>query len=296
MTGLQQAAERLWLLASSRPDLLGQVCALAGGLVLVGVVAGRRGWSPALRTSVVQDGAYIGARALLTLPLTVALLAGLDHLVATYAPGLQLGWLPGLPRWAQLVVYVVLMDAVAYGIHRAFHVVPFLWHFHAIHHSQQQVNPLTTTRIHLVELLVKRVVMWAPLAVLGEPAETLAWFVFLDGLWGFVVHSGLRVPLGPLRYVLVEPDYHRLHHSRRPEHFNTNYAERLVVWDLLLGSARFEVPAQLATGIDDPSFPHEASAGLLAASKTWIAQLIYPFRKLWSGSARSQRAARPRGA
>lgn len=293
MGALQEVAEALWR-AASTSDLLGQVGALACGIVLVVVVARVRGWSPSLRASVVQDAAYIAARALVMLPVTLALLSGLQHLVATHAPSVQTGWLPSLPLWAQIVTYFVLMDAVAYAIHRAFHAVPWLWWFHAVHHSQRELNPLTTTRIHVVELLTKRVLMWAPIAVLGEPIETIAWLVLLDGAWGFFVHSGLDVPLGPLRYVIVEPGFHHVHHSRRPEDYDANYGERLVVWDLLLRSARFGAPNELITGIDDPSFPHEERAGLLAAGKTWIAQLVYPFRKLAQGSAR--RAVRSRGA
>ena len=280
MSMLRDAVETLWRAASGHPDLAGQVGALAGGVLLVGVLARARGWTPALRASVTQDGAYLASRALITLPLSIAILAGLSHIVASYAPWLQVGWLPSLPKWQQLTVYIVLMDAVAYGIHRAFHAVPSLWHFHAIHHSQQQLNAFTTTRIHIVELMIKRVLMWAPLAVLGEPTGTLAWLVALDGFWGFLVHSGLRVPLGPLRYVIVEPGYHVLHHSRSPEYHHANFAERLVLWDLLLGSARFERPSDVPTGIDDPSFPREEHPGWQAAVKTWFSQLVYPFRKL----------------
>jgi sterol desaturase/sphingolipid hydroxylase (fatty acid hydroxylase superfamily) len=277
---IQQAGERVWAVVSGQPDLLGQVGALLGGVVLVAVLARTRGWSTALRTGVTQDGAYLAARAFITLPLSIALLWGLGQLVAAFAPGLQIGWLPGLPKWQQFLVYVVAMDALAYAIHRAFHAVPWLWHFHAIHHSQQELNAFTTTRIHVVELLIKRVLMWAPLAVLGEPTETLAWFVALDGFWGFLVHSRLRVPLGPLRYALVEPGYHLAHHSRQPEHHHANFAERFVVWDLLFGSARFDAPADLPTGIDDASFPREERAGWVEAARTWYAQFLYPFRKL----------------
>jgi sterol desaturase/sphingolipid hydroxylase (fatty acid hydroxylase superfamily) len=275
---LVETVETLWRVPVDRPDLLAQLAALAGGLLLVAAVVRARGGSPGLRAGLAQDGTYVAARAFITLPLTVALLAGLSSLVDTYAPGLRLGWLSDLPAWAQIVTYIVLMDALAYGIHRAFHASPWLWRFHAVHHSQRELNPLTTTRIHLVELLVKRVLMWAPLAVLGEPTVALAWFVVLDGFWGFFVHSGLRIPLGPLRYVLVEPGYHRLHHSRLREHFDANFAERLVIWDLLLGSARFDYEGEITTGIDDPHFPREESAHPLAAAKTWVAQFLYPFR------------------
>lgn len=281
MKVFEEAGESLWRLASSQPDLLGQAAALAGGVLLVGAVARARGWTPALRTSVTQDAAYLAARAFVTLPLSIALLWGLGHLVRAVAPGIQIGWLPGLPRWQQFVVYVVAMDGLAYAIHRLFHAAPGLWHFHAIHHSQSQVNPFTTTRIHLVELLAKRVLMWAPLAVLGEPTETLAWFVALDGFWGFLVHSGLKVPLGPLRYVIVEPGYHLLHHSFRPEHHHANFGERLVVWDVLFGTARFEQLDDVPTGIDDPEFPREENPGWVAAVRTWVLQFLYPFRKLF---------------
>lgn len=283
MSILQQVTQTLWRVASGKPGLVGQVVALAGGILLVVFALRARRGSSGLRASITQDGAYVAARAFISLPLTIALLAGLRALVTRCAPGLQTGWLPGLPVWLELLVYFVLMDALAYSIHRAFHAIPWLWHFHAVHHSQRQLNAFTTTRIHLVELLAKRVLMWAPLAVLGEPTETLAWLVALDGFWGFLVHSGFRIPLGPLRYVIVEPGYHLLHHSRRHEEQNSNYAERLVLWDLLLGAARFHGARDLSTGIDDPAFPAEQSAGWVDAIRTWCAQFAYPFRKLREG-------------
>jgi sterol desaturase/sphingolipid hydroxylase (fatty acid hydroxylase superfamily) len=280
VNAIQETAASIWAAAREQPDLLGQVGALVGGVLLVCAAARARGWSAALHASIVQDGAYLAARAFLTLPLGMALLAGLSHLVATVAPGIQTGWLPGLPSWQQFTLYVISMDGLAYAIHRAFHAVPWLWHFHAIHHSQPALNPFTTTRIHLVEVMTKRVLMWAPLAIVGEPVETLAWFVALDGFWGFFVHSGLKIPLGPLRYLIVEPGYHQLHHSRLPEHYNANFAERFVIWDLLSGTGRFEDASAAPTGVDDPSFPVETRPGWALAVKTWYAQFLYPFRRL----------------
>lgn len=261
-------------------NLLAQIVALAGGLTLVLVAAREQLRSQVWRAGLMQDAVYIAARVLITLPLSVAILAGLDGIVSQMAPGLQVGWLPGQAPWVQFIVYVVLMDGLAWLLHRLFHAVPALWRLHAVHHAAPSLNPLTTTRVHLLEILPKRIVMWAPLAILGEPTVTLAWFIALDGFWGFLVHSGLRVRLGPLRYLVVEPRYHQLHHARDPAWHHANYAERLVIWDLLAGCARFpdpDAPAP-ATGIDDPAFPIESDPRFSAAVRTWVAQLVHPLR------------------
>ena len=281
MSDLAGLAQRF---IADHPTMIAQLVALSGGITLV-VVAARRRWKDLrFRASVTQDACYLVARALVTMPLAIALLAALDQWIGGNVAGLGTQWLSSLPLWLQFLGYVVVMDAVAYGTHRLFHAVPWLWRLHAVHHSQESLNAFTTVRVHLVEILIKRGLAWVPLAIIGSPDDALVAFVIfvaLDGFWGFLVHSGARVSLGPLRFLLVDPAYHRVHHSRLPEHQHANYAERLVIWDVLLGSARFlgvDEAANLETGVDDPGFPHEQGASPLSSIRIYLAQLAYPFR------------------
>ena len=275
-----------WLALTLRDHagLVAQASALAAGLVLLAVAVRTRprpleGVSP----HVAQDGAHIALRAAVLLPLTAWLLATLDDAVTRFVPGLRVDLLGALPTPAQFVAYVVLVDLVDYGVHRTFHVVPWLWKFHAIHHAQTWVNPLTTTRTHPVELVLKRIVTWAPLLVLGGPHQLWPVWVAIDGFWGFFVHSGLPVSLGPLRYVVVSPTFHAIHHSAARQHRDVNLGERLSVWDTLFGTARHDAEGVVITGVDDATFPLETEAGLAAAARTWMMQFAYPFRQLWIG-------------
>jgi sterol desaturase/sphingolipid hydroxylase (fatty acid hydroxylase superfamily) len=262
---------------AAHPGAVGELLALLGGLVLLAIVVRARGWTPQGRASVAQDAVYIARRAVLDVPLTALALAGLDHAVTAFAPWLRLGLFDRLPAVAGFLAWFLLVDLLGYGIHRLFHL-PRLWPFHAIHHAQPWLNPLTTTRTHPVEIVAKRLLTWAPLAVFGHPDQPWLLWVALDGFWGFFVHSGLRVSLGPLKYVIVEPGFHAVHHSRAPEHHGANYGQRLAIWDLVFGTARYDVGEVTSVGIDDAEFPVETATDARSLVRTTVAQLVYPLR------------------
>jgi sterol desaturase/sphingolipid hydroxylase (fatty acid hydroxylase superfamily) len=224
--------------------------------------------------NVALDLAHVVFRALLVVPLTALLFAILD----TTTSSVRLDLLAPLPFAVQLLLYVVLVDLFEYGVHRVFHRVPALWQLHAIHHSQRWVGPLTTTRTHPVELIIKRVLSWAPLLVLGNPTADWVVWIAIDGFWGFFVHSGLPITFGPLGRVIVSPRFHTVHHAEARAYHDSNFGERLAIWDVLFGTARFDAPADATTGIDDPDFPVEREADLRSVATTFTAQLAYPFR------------------
>jgi sterol desaturase/sphingolipid hydroxylase (fatty acid hydroxylase superfamily) len=266
---------------TDHPGLVGQVIALLGGLLLLLIALRARPRPASVRANVAQDFAHIAFRAAVLVPITALVLGALDHGITAFAPFLRVDVLGRLPMPSQFIAFVVLADLIDYGIHRLFHAVPWLWQFHAVHHSQTWVNPLTTTRAHPLEILVKRVLTWAPLVILGGPDQPWLLWVALDGFWGFFVHSGLRVPLGPLKYVIVSPEFHAVHHSQALAHRDTNLGERLAIWDVVFGTARFDVVEVPQTGVDDPSFPIERDAHPQGVVRTWLAQFVYPFRQLF---------------
>lgn len=268
-----------WIVAHA--GLVAQALALAGGLLLSGVVLRLR--PPAdgrARAHVGQDLAHVAFRAAVLLPTTALALGALDDAVTQHAPMLRVDLLGALPAPARLVAWIVLADLLDYAIHRAFHASPWLWEFHAVHHSQTWVNPLTTTRTHPVEILVKRVVTWGALLLFGGPDHPWAVWVALDGFWGFFVHSGLRTTLGPLGWLVVSPHFHALHHSSDPAHRDVNFGERLALWDTLFGTAKRDVEVVRATGVADPSYPVETEGTLGGIARAWWAQLVYPFVRL----------------
>lgn len=185
------------------------------------------------------------------------------------------------PLWAQLVVGFVAADFAVYLSHWMLHKVPVLWHFHAVHHSQTNLNPLTTHRTHVVQDVVEDIVRYLPLAVLGVGYPTWVGVRAFNWVWAHLIHSNVRWNLGPLRNVLVSPQYHRLHHSRDAEHHDRNLAGRLVLWDRLFGTWHPDRETYPETGIPDPSYPVETSATPGALTRQLARQYAYPFQAIW---------------
>ena len=123
-----------------------------------------------------------------------------------------------------------------YVSHRLRHKVKWLWYFHSIHHSQEHLNPMTGDRSHFVDQIVREAIATVPIAFVGGAPTTWSIFIVVRTFWAFFIHANVKTNLGPLKYIFVSPQYHRLHHSIMPEHFDVNYGERLAIWDFLFGT------------------------------------------------------------
>lgn len=141
-----------------------------------------------------------------------------------------------LPVWAQFLLAVFLADLAQAGLHRAYHRIPFLWRFHAVHHSSRHMDWLAGSRTHIVEVLLTRSAVLAPLVLAGFSAEALNAYVILVGLQAVLAHANLRIDFGWLEYVLVTPRYHHWHHVRDPAWVDRNYAIHLPLVDMLMGT------------------------------------------------------------
>lgn len=146
----------------------------------------------------------------------------------------------------RFVLFVLAADLIKYWMHRAMHQVPLLWRFHRAHHSDRHLNASTNLREQWAGTIYGDAVfaiISAPLfGVLSLPIPLTAAYV----AYGFFAHANLRLPLGWLTPILVGPQYHRIHHSRMPQHFNVNYASFFPLFDILFGTyyapARDEFP------------------------------------------------------
>lgn len=145
-----------------------------------------------------------------------------------------------LPAW---IITLLALDLVIYLQHRVFHAVPLFWRFHGVHHTDADMDLTTGIRFHPVEILLSMLLKLAVIAALGAPpAAVLIFEIALSGMSLFV-HSNLRLPLQLdhlLRYVVVTPDMHRIHHSRISAELNSNFGTGLVFWDRLLKTYRQE--------------------------------------------------------
>jgi sterol desaturase/sphingolipid hydroxylase (fatty acid hydroxylase superfamily) len=184
---------------------------------------------------------------------------------------------PGITDVAvvSFLVYLLLFDLVDYAYHRLQHAVGWWWQLHAVHHSQRQMTMWSDNRNHLLDdLLRDSVFVLLALGVGVAPGQFVA-LVALTQLVESLSHANVRLDFGPLRGLLVSPQFHRLHHAIGQGHASAgqgspgghNFAVLFPVWDRLFGTARFDVPVQ-PTGIRDQLEGRDYGSGFWA--QQWL--------------------------
>jgi lathosterol oxidase len=172
------------------------------------------------------------------------------------------------PRIVQFLEIVLVSDLFFYWTHRLFHRVPFLWRVHAIHHSPRQMDWLAGSRLHVLEIVIVRAVMFLPLFVLGFSESAVQAYVVFVAIHAVLLHANVRFRFGWLEHWIATPRYHQFHHSRDGEALDTNFAVHLPVLDRLFGTQylpRDAWPERMGVAGAQP--PHG-----------YWAQLLYPFQ------------------
>jgi len=146
-----------------------------------------------------------------------------------------------VPAWAAILASVLVLDLAIYLQHVLFHAVPAFWRLHRMHHADLEFDVTTGLRFHPGEILLSMAIKLAVIAVLGPPAVAVLLFEVLLNATSMFNHSNVRLPLGldrVLRWWVVTPDMHRVHHSIHPDETNSNFGFNLPWWDRLLGTYR----------------------------------------------------------
>lgn len=188
---------------------------------------------------------------------------------------LSLAWVPGLalrplvsllPAWLLPFVGIAMFDMAVYWAHRWSHEVPFLWRFHAVHHSTEHLDWISGFRAHPLDGAIV-----APPAVFllaaGFDSTLTGALAVVQFLTGLFLHANVRWRLRPLHRLVITPEFHHWHHSYEPEAHNSNYSVFLPVWDTLFGTyymPRNKRPVRY--GVAEP------------VPTTMRGQLAYPFR------------------
>lgn len=146
-------------------------------------------------------------------------------------------WVQDLPFPVALFLIILVADLVQYWTHRAYHEVPTLWRLHAVHHSVKCMDWLAGSRQHILELLITRTLVLAPIFVLGFSKEVIDAYIVVVGFQAVFNHANVSVRLGPLRYLIVTPNFHHWHHSQDQEALDKNYAAHFAFLDHLFGTA-----------------------------------------------------------
>jgi len=150
--------------------------------------------------------------------------------------GIQ-AWVRDLPYPVALFLIILVADLVQYATHRAYHEVPALWRLHAVHHSVKSMDWLAGSRQHVLELLLTRTLVLAPIFVLGFDKGVIDTYIVIVGFQAVFNHANVSVRLGPLRYLVVTPNFHHWHHSQDDEAIDRNYAAHFAFIDYLFGTA-----------------------------------------------------------
>ncbi len=140
------------------------------------------------------------------------------------------------PVWLQVLEIMFLTDLVQYGIHRLFHQLPFLWRFHAVHHSAEAMDWLAGSRMHVIEIVALRGFTVIPMYALGFGEAALKIYILYVFLHSTFLHANARFEFGWLKKVIATPQFHHWHHGIEPEAIDVNFAIHFPVLDRMFGT------------------------------------------------------------
>ncbi len=203
-------------------------------------------------------------RKLLVLFALVVLVYWLGFLI--YPPLQQA--MTALPWWLQFVIANVVFDLGAYWGHRWAHGVPFLWRFHAVHHSSEQLDWVAASRLHPFDQTFIRVCGILPVYLLGFTKGTFGALIALEGLLAIFIHANVKWRFGWFEWLIATPAFHHWHHANEsPETSNKNFSGLLPWVDWLFGTMYLPKRFPGKYGINDPM------------PDGYLGQLAQPFRK-----------------
>jgi len=174
----------------------------------------------------------------------------------------------GQPWIVQFIEIMVLTDLAQYWFHRAFHRVPFLWGFHAVHHSAKSMDWLAGARMHFFEIVALRGVTALPMMTLGFLPSALQAYIAVVYIYSSLIHANLRGDFDRLGQWLVVPRFHHWHHGLEAEAIDVNFAIHFPWLDRLFGTYHFP-KARWPKGYGVPE----------QVPRSYRAQFAYPFRR-----------------
>jgi sterol desaturase/sphingolipid hydroxylase (fatty acid hydroxylase superfamily) len=216
------------------------------------------------RKAIVTDLGYYFISSLVPSVLLGVPLAFVAWTVHRFVPAGVTSTVASWPIVVRVVAALIIGEIGFYWGHRWSHELPFLWRFHAIHHSAEQLDFLVSTRAHPVDMVFTRLCELIPLYVVGlaspvgKSGSVIPIIIILIGtVWGFFIHSNVRWRFGPLEWLIATPAFHHWHHTNDgPAYINKNYAPLWPFVDRLFGTLYLPKDKQPTRyGIDQPLSP-----------------------------------------
>jgi sterol desaturase/sphingolipid hydroxylase (fatty acid hydroxylase superfamily) len=186
------------------------------------------------------------------------------------------GPLSRLPSWGQFLTAFLLGDFLLYWIHRWFHGKR-LWRFHAVHHSSEKLDWLSSVRGHPVNDILANAMLFFPFLLFGFGPSAAAGAGPALGIFALLGHADVEWDWGPFRHVIASPVYHRWHHSKDPAAIDKNFASFLPLWDILFDTHYMPVGRKPEDfGIHEP------------VEHTVLGLLKHPFKPTSAGFGQNQ--------
>jgi len=189
--------------------------------------------------------------AIVNLAFAYLIIQAADYSVAQGTGVLQ--WIE-LPTWALLLVGLLLLDLIgAYAVHWVEHKVHFMWKFHIIHHSDEQVDASTALRHHPGESVFRAVFTLLAVLVVGAPIWLVMLYQSMSALLSQFNHSNLKLPswvAATVGKLIVTPEMHRVHHHESLPYTDANYGNIFSIWDRLFGTFAELPEEEIRYGLD----------------------------------------------
>jgi sterol desaturase/sphingolipid hydroxylase (fatty acid hydroxylase superfamily) len=215
-----------------------------------------------------EDIFYYLVSSLFVQLLTYLTLAPSNFVIHHQELGAVRSWARDLPWLVQLATVMLLTDFAQYWLHRAFHRVPFLWRFHAVHHSAKSLDWIAGARMHFAEIIVLRSLTATPMLVIGFDESAIQAYMLIVYVYATFIHANVRGSFGWLEKILVVPRFHHWHHGIEKEAIDVNFAIHFPFLDRLFGTHH----------LPDGQWPSGYGIAGHPVPKGYWQQLLYPFR------------------
>ena len=156
--------------------------------------------------------------------------------------------------YLQMLIVFIVSDFKEYIRHIAFHRFKPLWKLHEFHHSATGFSMITSYRGHFLEHSIAAFFKVIPYVVLGAPLHSYIIISSFIKIHHLLVHSSIKTDWGFIgKYILASPDSHKIHHSIKPEHYDKNFGDTLIIWDKIFGTFQ---PSEQVNEIGIPENPY----------------------------------------
>lgn len=232
-----------------------------------------------LSVELIQDFIWYILRIVFQISLVWIVINFISDLSEKHLSFLTIRTIHNFPPAIRIIIFIFLDDFLAWFHHLVRHKIPIFWQFHALHHSQKKMNIFTDHRVHFIDELIALLIKVIPMTIFAVPKVIFVYYAYFLRVYTMSYHANLKLNYGWLKYILVTPQSHRVHHSIEDEHHDKNFGVFFSIWDWLFRTNYQNYDIYPETGITDSDFPLEKSWKNFGLIKSTWAQLIYPFRQ-----------------